>query len=623
MNIQDVLGKLSGVRKSGAGWIARCPAHDDKKASLAISSGLKVPVILHCFVGCEYEAIAKNIGYEVDAARQEWRERTYDYRNEGGELLYQVVRTEPRERGPKGEKKFSQRRPTPDGEWAWHLDCTKRQPGECKAQGHDPLPPLQRVPYRLKDLRSDTTNEIYLVEGEKKCDRLRSIGLLATTIVGGANGWREEYTEWFRNRNVVVLPDNDEPGQKYAKTVVSALEGKAQWVSILSLPGLEKAQDVDDWLTAGHSRAELEKLVKELFDREIEAEGLKVKRTRWSGRMLVQDDSIKKPLAYLRGDIFTQGDMSMIFGPSGSGKSYLAMFIGGQIAMGREVAGMKTRRSNVLFLSEEMIDSIVKERTRLMWSDSELDEMADRWQVQCQAGLDFCGDPRGAANALRGIIESRLFPKPDVVFIDALADIHSGDENSNQVMGIVAKAIRQVARITKTAIILIHHSGKASEFRTGKDLARGASIVTDKCEAVLWARGDGTQEVRSIVSFEKARHVVGHKPATFTFAQEEDETRMENVGDTDGEPTWKPGISIVTAPYEETNASDRDVRKVASIVAQLVAGNNDEPVPMATVNERLEREGFTTRKRPELVRRASALGLIVRIGKSKVGVPGN
>ena len=57
--ITDWLGRLEGVRKSGTGWKARCPAHDDRNPSLSVTEGAggKVLVTCHAASDCTFEAI--------------------------------------------------------------------------------------------------------------------------------------------------------------------------------------------------------------------------------------------------------------------------------------------------------------------------------------------------------------------------------------------------------------------------------------------------------------------------------------------------------------------------------------------------------------------------------------
>ena len=66
-----------------------------------------------------------------------------------------------------------------------------------------------------------------------------SLGFVATTSSGGSNGkWTPELSEPFAGRTVYIIPDNDEPGHKYAQRVAQHLHGIAAKVAIVELPGL-------------------------------------------------------------------------------------------------------------------------------------------------------------------------------------------------------------------------------------------------------------------------------------------------------------------------------------------------------------------------------------------------
>ena len=52
MTAESIAKALGGLR-AGAGWMARCPAHEDRKPSLSISSGRDGQVLVHCHAGCD------------------------------------------------------------------------------------------------------------------------------------------------------------------------------------------------------------------------------------------------------------------------------------------------------------------------------------------------------------------------------------------------------------------------------------------------------------------------------------------------------------------------------------------------------------------------------------------
>ncbi|MGA7793187.1 MAG: hypothetical protein WCA19_09115 [Candidatus Acidiferrales bacterium] len=65
MNAEKILARLTGVRRSGAGWIARCPAHEDRSPSLSIHEGDGGRVLLYCHAQCSIQAICAAMKIKV------------------------------------------------------------------------------------------------------------------------------------------------------------------------------------------------------------------------------------------------------------------------------------------------------------------------------------------------------------------------------------------------------------------------------------------------------------------------------------------------------------------------------------------------------------------------------
>ena len=162
-----------------------------------------------------------------------------DYHDENGALLYQTVRYE--------LKDFRQRRPDGNGNWSWKLNG------------------VRYVLYRLPELlKTKPGTLVFITEGEKDSDNVRSLGLAATCAVGGSNKsvWKDCYNHCLKDKAVCVLLHNDAPGKKYADSVAYALFEFAKSVKVVELPGLpEKGGDVSDWINAGHDQLELLRLV--------------------------------------------------------------------------------------------------------------------------------------------------------------------------------------------------------------------------------------------------------------------------------------------------------------------------------------------------------------------------
>src|SRR5262249_45641931 len=166
MTLEQIID-IFRARRSGAGYKALCPSHEDKNPSLSINER-DGKILFHCQAGCETKDVlaAKGLTFAdlKGAAPNEGKVSpkevaTYDYTDETGTVLYQVVRYHP--------KDFRQRTPDGKGGWDWKLNG------------------VQRVPYFLHGLKS--AERVIVCEGEKDVETCwAKLGLPATCNSGGA-----------------------------------------------------------------------------------------------------------------------------------------------------------------------------------------------------------------------------------------------------------------------------------------------------------------------------------------------------------------------------------------------------------------------------------------------------
>ncbi|PYJ64184.1 MAG: hypothetical protein DME74_00645 [Verrucomicrobia bacterium] len=160
----------------------------------------------------------------------------YNYTDKSAKLLFQVCRFEP--------KDFRQRQPDGNGGWLWNTSG------------------VLRVLYQLpKVIRAQA---IAIAEGEKDCDNLTKLGIIATCNSGGACKWRDNYSEALRGKDVAIFGDADEPGQAHVQQVIESLTGIAHSIKRIELPG--GFHDVSDYigsLTKGRAADAIAKLVDE------------------------------------------------------------------------------------------------------------------------------------------------------------------------------------------------------------------------------------------------------------------------------------------------------------------------------------------------------------------------
>lgn len=184
----------------------RCPAHSDRPASGSVHES-RDGIVVHCHAGCETSAVVAALGLQMSDLFNEPRERkrsfadrivaTYPYHDADGVLSYEIVRLE-------DPKDFRPRKP--NGEW--------------NRQGCAPL--LYGLP--AVNAAKESGETVYYFEGEKDCDNARRLGLCATTHASGAKGWKQTYADQLEGiRDLVIVPDNDEPGLALAVEIAVAV----------------------------------------------------------------------------------------------------------------------------------------------------------------------------------------------------------------------------------------------------------------------------------------------------------------------------------------------------------------------------------------------------------------
>jgi len=232
---------------NGDEYQALCPFHDDTKPSFNFNNesgkwfchGCKKSGDIFGFYArkmnmdtrTDFKAILKGINNDFRILQEEREShiiKTYDYMDAGGNLLYQVCRMEP--------KDFRIRRPGKDKNWIWSL------------KGVNPV--LYRLP-NILDVK-----EVLIVEGEKDADNLAALGFIATTCPMGAKKWRDEYNEYLRDKDIVLIPDNDPEGKEHMMQVATSLNSTAKSLKWLDLPNLPNKGDISDWMTTCKNKDE-------------------------------------------------------------------------------------------------------------------------------------------------------------------------------------------------------------------------------------------------------------------------------------------------------------------------------------------------------------------------------
>ena len=521
--------KFPDAKRDGAGWSAKCPAHDDHRASLSIGTGNDGRVLMHCHAGCSLESILAAVQLETcDLFPQETKRTatkgtivaTYPYHDEGGAHLYDVVRFAP--------KDFRQRRA--DGAW--------------KMAG------VRRVLYRLDKLQGAAV--AYICEGEKDADKLHAIGLVGTTNAGGASKWLDAYTAQLKAaavESVVILPDNDEPGRQHAATVAASCYQAGLHVKIVHLPDLPDKGDVSDFLAAGRTKRDLVALVKatELYQPSADPIAEAAHHTQPCGRSLrltPASDVTPRPVRWLWDGRLALGTLNLLGGREGIGKSIVECTLAADITRGR-LPGIYagTPRAVIIAATEDSWEYTIV--PRLMAAGADL-TLVFRVDVDTPGGGDAALSlPRDLPAVERLVHEQRavvMMLDPILSRLDVELDSHKDGEVRQALEPLVA-----VAERTGCSVLGLIHVNKStsSDPLTTLMASRAFAAVA---RAVLFVMVDPDDEKTRLLGQPKNNLGRSDLP-TLAFQIE-----GAKVADTVEGPVW-------TGKLHWTGETDRSIRE--------------------------------------------------------------
>jgi hypothetical protein len=472
--------RVSGGNKSGKRFTNACPRtiHGEKHLCVEIDV---VQQLFHChdcgvggtiidWLMIENKQTAAQVMKSLASAAPEAANVSsvatkvsaiYDYLNESREMVYQIVRYEP--------KTFRQRHSDGRGGWIWSMDG------------------VTRVLYNLPDVLA--SRAVVICEGEKDCLTAGRFGLVATCNVGGAGKWLEAYSTVLTGKDIIIFPDNDTAGRKHAEDVLRSVSDVANSVKVVVIPAPHK--DLTEFVDSFPGQEQAIHALTTIIDRTAHTVkpaplySLQEMEQQYREQLQRQSDhrfSLTNFLPSL-GELIhpmVPGEMLLVVADTGVGKTMLLQ------NMVRAAAPLPC-----LLFELELPMSLVFERFVQMEIGCVRSQVQEEYRIQT-APLHFaypglqhitvCPESGLTVDQIEKYIlrsELKIGQRPVVVAVDYVGLIqHLGSRSRYESMSNIAEQLKVVAK--RTNVIMLIASQKSRPDKTKKEESLTVSLHDSK-----------------------------------------------------------------------------------------------------------------------------------------------
>ncbi len=267
----------------------RCPAHEDRSASLSVKEGNDGRILLYCHAGCETKDVCAKLELKLSDLMPAGKSNGHPAmpRGSGSNKVHPDMQAAAKAALWSIQQRKDESGETLDHIWEYrdssaevyaavarfnlHTSASERQRKEFRPLrkvngGWQSGDPDHWLPYLIETVNKSET--VHVVEGEKCADALSNIGYKAVTSAHGAKSPHK--TEWnlLTGKTVYLWPDNDDVGRQYIKTVGSILVDLGCNLRLVNLPDMPEHGDVADWI-ANCQKDELIEVKKTALDKII------------------------------------------------------------------------------------------------------------------------------------------------------------------------------------------------------------------------------------------------------------------------------------------------------------------------------------------------------------------
>ena len=384
--------------------------------------------------------------------------------------------------------------------------------------------------YNAHILHNMDEETVFITEGEKDADTLTNWDAVATTFPNGAGftQWIPLYNEGLKDREVIILTDNDDSGRKYGNTIARNLLNVAKSVKIVPATAIwdkcpEKG-DITDIVQAVGEEETQEFLISAIQRTSFctpeslppikENDTMPIQKKIEYTFVRLSDVKFEKQ-EFLWNPYIPIGEITVMYAAGGTGKSYATIGIAADITTGRSlprygIEQIMINPEKVLFISAEDNESIILSRMIGAGGNPKNCFVLKTPKTKKDLNTDSFLLPQNKDDTERIQAFSQLLEQihPKLVIIDPWSVYIGDDKNMNKANDVrgITNVLTVLAKEYNCAILIVAHVNKMPQTENANNAVSGSTALIDSARSALCIRSFGADSDRRVIIQTKSNY---------------------------------------------------------------------------------------------------------------------
>ena len=373
--------------------------------------------------------------------------------------------------------------------------------------------------YQVQNLAT-TKGTIYFTEGEKDAELLMKWGYTATCTPNGAgqSTWHEDYSRYLKDRDIIILTDNDQAGENYGRFIGNHVHQNAKSVKVVPASAIYQLcpqkgdiSDIAGILGEENARQALKTAVGQAqpYQPDMTEISEQTNSNQFSYSYVRASDVQQTPLDFIWYPYIPTGEITIMYASGGTGKSFLTCGIAANITTGRSLPqpdeeSIQTTPENVIFISAEDSRNVLSQRLTAAGADTsrcvlvappDTEEELAKYQP-----FEFPHDAQDITRieALKALIRET---KAKLIIIDPWSAYIGKEKDMNKANDVraITAVLSVIAKEFRCAFLIVAHTNKKPQADNANDAVSGSVDLVNGARSALAVRTFGTTDKRIMV----------------------------------------------------------------------------------------------------------------------------